>query len=544
MTLSQIDWPLILAGLGLFLFGIEYMGDGLKNFSGDKLKNIIDKYTSSPLKGIFIGAFVTCLIQSSSGTTALTIGLIRSGLMTLNQGVGIIMGANIGTTITAFLIGLKISEYSVYFIMFGAALLIFFNAKKTKYLGQILFGFGCLFYGLDLMGDNLKMISQVEEFSAATQFLASNPLLGLLGGILLTTIIQSSSGVIAIVQQMYGVGAIGLSIALPFTFGSNIGTTITAIIASFGGSVASKRAAGFHTLFNVIGTLFFMLLLVPFQSFIVYMSSLWGLSPEMQLAFAHGVFNIITTFALFPFIKPMVKAVKKMIPNNNKEYEMDLSQLDPQVVNLLPSHALEIAKTKIIEMGNLTTEAVVSTKEYFVKKSSGDKSYVYEMENAINIMDHKITDYLVLIHLDVLSENESLDYVTSLKTIKDLERIGDLCMNIVKYFEDIYEEKHEFSTEAKNDILEMLTQVELMIYKTMECYKVPNEELRDEIDEDENHLDKLTKKAKQRHIKRVINKVESSPIVNSTFVDIISNLERMGDHCQNISEYYYTLHHD
>lgn len=544
MTLSQIDWPLILAGLGLFLFGIEYMGEGLKNFSGDKLKNIIDKYTSSPLKGIFIGAFVTCLIQSSSGTTALTIGLIRSGLMTLNQGVGIIMGANIGTTITAFLIGLKISAYSVYFIMFGAAFLIFFNAKKAKYMGQILFGFGCLFYGLDLMGDNLKMISQVQEFTAATEFLATSPFLGLLGGILLTTIIQSSSGVIAIVQQMYGVGAIGLSIALPFTFGSNIGTTITAILASFGGSVASKRAAGFHTLFNVIGTLFFMLLLIPFQSFIVYISSLWGLSPEMQLAFAHGVFNIITTVVLFPFIKPMVKAVKKMIPNNNKEYEMDLSQLDPQVVHLLPSHALEIAKTKIIEMGNLTTEAVVSTKEYFVKKSSSDKSYVYEMENAINIMDHKITDYLVLIHLDVLSENESLDYVTSLKTIKDLERIGDLCMNIVKYFEDIYEVKHQFSTEAKNDILEMLTQVELMIYKTMQCYQNPNEALRDEIDEDENHLDKLTKKAKQRHIDRVINKGETSAIVNSTFVDIISNLERMGDHCQNISEYYYTLHHE
>lgn len=538
VTLADINWPLILAGLGLFLFGIEYMGEGLKNFSGDKLKNIIDKYTSSPLKGILIGALVTCLIQSSSGTTALTIGLIRSGLMTLNQGVGIIMGANIGTTITAFLVGLKISEYSVYFIIVGACLLMFFSSKKMKYLGQIFFGFGCLFYGLDLMGDNLAMISNVAEFQQATVFLTQNPIFGLLGGVVLTMIIQSSSAVIAIVQQMYGVGAIGLPIALPFLFGSNIGTTITAILASFGGSTPSKRAAAFHTMFNVLGTLFFMLLLYPFQSLIITINNSLQLSPEMELAVAHGIFNLTTTILLFPFISKMVFVIKKMIPSKSKEYEMDLSELDPHVVNLFPSHALEIAKTKIIEMGYLTYEAVENTKEYFVSKSSIAKNYVYEMENAINTLDDKITEYLVLISHETLNDVDSMSYIANMKTIKDFERIGDLSINIVRYFEAVFDEKEDFSKEAKEDLITMMDMVLDMLDKTLIAFVNHDIEARDYVDEKEGNLDYLNKKAKQRHIQRVAKQVENSALVNSTYVDILANLERMGDHCQNITEYY------
>lgn len=538
MTLADINWPMILAGLGLFLFGIEYMGEGLKSFSGDKLKNIIDKYTSSPLKGILIGAMVTCLIQSSSGTTALTIGLIRSGLMTLNQGVGIIMGANIGTTITAFLVGLKISEYSVYFIIVGACLLMFFSSKKLKYLGQIFFGFGCLFYGLQLMGDNLAMISKVAEFKDATVYLAQNPILGLIGGVILTMIIQSSSAVIAIVQQMYGVGAIGLPIALPFLFGSNIGTTITAILAAIGGTTPSKRAAAFHTMFNVLGTVFFMIMLYPFQSFIISINGMMNLTPEMELAVAHGIFNITTTVLLFPFISKMVFVIKKIIPSKSKEYEMDLSELDPHVVNLFPSHALEIAKTKIIEMGYLTYEAVENTKEYYISKSNTAKDYVYEMENAINVLDDKITEYLVLISHETLNDVDAMSYLSNMKTIKDFERIGDLSINIIRYFEAVFDEKEDFSPEAREDVVTMLNMILDMLDKTLIAFVSHDLEAREYVDEKESNLDYLTKKAKQRHVQRVANHQESSALVKSTYVDILSNLERMGDHCQNITEYY------
>ena len=445
MTLADIDWPMILAGLGLFLFGIEYMGDGLKGYSGDKMKDIIDKYTSSPFKGIVIGAFVTCLIQSSSGTTALAIGLIRSGLMTLEQSIGIIMGANIGTVITSVFVGLKVSQYAVYFIILGAAFLMFSKNKKTKYMGQIIFGFGCLFYGLELMGDNLANISKVPEFTQVANYLSQNPWLGLLGGTLLTTAVQSSAAVIAIAQQMYGAGAIGLSIALPFLFGSNIGTTITAVLASFGGTVPAKRAAFFHVLFNVVGSLLFMIVLSPFTLLIEWLAGALNILPELQLSVAHGIFNVVTTAFFFPLIPAIVKLIKKILPSSKKEINMDLSELDQNVVQLFPSHALAIAKNKIIEMGHITIEAVEGIRAYFETKNPLAKDGVYEMENAINTLDSKITEYLVLISHETLNDHDSNDYLANMKTIKDFERIGDLCINIVKYYEAIYDEKEDFS---------------------------------------------------------------------------------------------------
>lgn len=538
MTLADIDWPMILAGLGLFLFGIEYMGDGLKGYSGDKMKDIIDKYTSSPFKGIVIGAFVTCLIQSSSGTTALAIGLIRSGLMTLEQSIGIIMGANIGTVITSVFVGLKISQYAVYFIILGAAFLMFSKNKKTKYMGQIIFGFGCLFYGLELMGDNLANISQVPEFTQVANYLSQNPWLGLLGGTILTTAVQSSAAVIAIAQQMYGAGAIGLSIALPFLFGSNIGTTITAVLASFGGTVPAKRAAFFHVLFNVAGSLLFMLILSPFTILIQWIADSINILPELQLSVAHGIFNIVTTACFFPLIPAIVKLIKKILPSSKKEITMDLSELDVNVVQLFPSHALAIAKSKIIEMGHITIEAVEGIRGYFETKNPLAKDGVYEMENAINTLDTKITEYLVLISHETLNDHDSNDYLANMKTIKDFERIGDLCVNIVRYFEAIYDEKEDFSPEAREDLDTMMAMVIDMLHHAVKAFDGHNLDDIIYVDDKEADLDYFNKKAKQRHIKRVGRKIENSALVNSTYVDILANLERMGDHCQNVSESY------
>lgn len=538
MTLADINWPLILAGLGLFLFGIEYMGDGLKSYAGDKLKDIIDKYTSNPLKGIMIGAFVTCLIQSSSGTTALTIGLIRSGLMNLSQAVGIIMGANIGTVITSVLVGLKISKYAVYFIIIGAFLSMFSKNKKNKYLSQIIFGFGCLFYGLDLMGNNLSMIAEVPEFTQITEFLTTSPWLGLLGGTVLTCAIQSSAATIAIVQQMYGVGAIGLNIALPFLFGSNIGTTITAILASIGGSVPSKRAAFFHVLFNVIGSILFMIILTPFTSLIDYINSMSNITPELQLAIAHGIFNIVTTILFFPFIKKIVVVIQMIIPNHAKELQMDLSELDPHVVQLFPSHALAIAKNKILEMGDLAISIIQNVKVYFGEKSSTAKETVEEIENAINLLDNKITEYLLLISHEQLNDHDSKDYFANMKSIKDIERIGDLCMNLLGFFEAIYDEKEDFSLEAKEDILVMLNMDIDTLHHALKAFDKHNLEDIVYVDDQESQIDFFNKKAKQRHIQRVSKRLEKSVLVKSTYVDILSNLERIGDHCTNIAESY------
>lgn len=538
MSIANIQWPLILAGLGLFLFGIEYMGEGLKSFSGDKLRNIIDKYTSNPLKGIMIGAIVTCLIQSSSGTTALTIGLIRSGLMTLEQSVGIIMGANIGTVITSVLVGLKISEYAVYFITLGAFIIMFSKDKKKKYLGQIVFGFGCLFYGLDLMGSNLAMISKVPEFNIAVEYLVKNPFLGLIGGTLLTAAIQSSAAVIAVAQQLYASGAINLFISLPILFGSNIGTTITAAIAAMGGSVPAKRAATFHFGFNVIGTGIFMCLLNPFNSLMNSIIEIIPLQPEMQIALAHAIFNVVTTILLFPLIPKAVAVIKKIIPSKGQEIEMDLSELDPRVVTLFPSHALEIAKRKILEMGYITYECVDHVKEYLMTKNTTAKESAEELENAINTLDTKITEYLVLISHEVLNDSDSSHYLADMKTIKDLERIGDLSMNMIRFIEAIYDERDTFSKEAKDDLTVMFEMVLDMMDKTLIFFNTQDIKLRDYVDEAESVLDLFNKQAKDRHIARVSTNLETSALVQSTYVDLLSNLERIGDHCQNISEAY------
>ena len=374
MTLADINWPLILAGLGLFLFGIDYMGDGLKSYAGDKLKDIIDKYTSSPVKGILIGALVTCLIQSSSGTTALTIGLIRSGLMNLNQAVGIIMGANIGTVITSVLVGLKISKYAVYFIIIGAFVSMFSKNKKSKYLSQIIFGFGCLFYGLDLMGNNLSMISEVPEFTQITEFLMKSPWLGLLGGTILTCAIQSSAATIAIVQQMYGAGAIGLNIALPFLFGSNIGTTITALLASIGQSKNAKRTAVAHSVFNITGSAVFLLVIPVFSKLVQYISPKGNEVDVIsrQIANAHTTFNVTCTLIWLPLIPVMVKIVSAIVRGKEDE---EVSAFAPQYLDdkliMQPAAAMYLVSEEIKRSASYAKKTLQLLNELF----SGKKTF-------------------------------------------------------------------------------------------------------------------------------------------------------------------------
>lgn len=538
MTFANINWAAILAGLGLFLFGIDYMGDGLKNVSGDQLKGIIDKYTSNPLSGIFVGAGVTCLIQSSSGTTALTIGLIRSGLMSLQQGVGIIMGANIGTTITAFIVGLKISQYATYFIISGAFLLMFSNKKQMKYFGQIIFGFGCLFYGLELMGDHLKTICEIPEFSQYTTLLASHPLLALMGGTLMTCAIQSSSAVIAIIQQMYGIGAIHLTIALPFLFGSNIGTTITAIIAAFGGSSSAKRAAAFHVLFNVIGTVFFMILLKPFYHLMIYINTILKLSPEMQLALAHGLFNIMTTILLFPFVNKIVQLIQFLLPHEDQRIEVDLSSLNTDMIDLFPSQAITIAKNKTLEMCDIAICALNHLKNYFCTQEQKHFHYIEEAENTINMLDEKITQYLILICHEQLNDHDSNSYYANIKTVKDIERIGDLTVHISHYFYDIFEQNEDFTVEGFHDIKHMMTMNIDMLKQAKTAFENCFSNLIDDVSQKENDLDHFHKNAKNNYIRRIKAGKENSIYIHAMYIDILSHLERIGDHCQNIAKAY------
>lgn len=535
-SLSSISWDFIIGGLALFLFGIQFMGDGLKSIAGEKLQDYIDRYTNKPWKGILVGAVITVFIQSSSATSAIAIGFVRAGLMSLEQSVGIIIGANIGTTVTAFLIGLKVEELALYFVFLGVLITLFAKRKKHTYLGQIVLGFGILFFGLRLMGDELSKLGQMEFFTNLTMTMQDQPVLGFLCGIILTAIVQSSSAVVGIIQKIYDSGAMTLTAALPFVFGSNIGTTITAVFASIGGSTSAKRAAGVNVLFNTIGSIAFMFLLTPYVGLITYLSETFSISPMMQIAIAHILRTLIISIIAYPFIGTMVKVIKKIIPGEEEKIELDLDALDPSLASSLPAGALGVSKQVTIKMGELAADCIRSSQEYFNKKSGKYRNSTKQYEDAINSLDSKITSYLMEISHNNLSEHDTDVFISNLQVIKNIERVGDLTMNLTEFYELVIEDKGTFTDSAIHDINEMYKTVLEMNELALLYYEEPQEKYLKLINDKENYLDLIEEKARQRHFKRMTEEVCVSGVAASIFVDILATLERIGDHIHNITK--------
>lgn len=535
-TLSEasISWDLIVGGLALFLFGIQFMGDGLKSIAGSKLRDYIDKYTNKPWKGILVGSVITVFIQSSSATSAIAISFVRAGLMTLEQSVGIIIGANIGTTVTAFLIGLKIEKFALYFIFIGVLITLFAKRKKATYAGQIVLGFGMLFFGLKLMGDELSHLGQMEAFETMATTMAQQPVLGLFTGTIMTAVVQSSSAVIGIVQKIYDSGALTLAAALPLVFGSNIGTTITAVIASIGGSISAKRSAAINVLFNVLGAIIFMLLLNPYVDLIASISTSYHISPMMQIAMAHILRTLVISIIAYPFIGTMVALVKKIIPGEEERIDVNLDNLDPKLAESLPSGALGVSKQVTIKMGELAADCIRASKDYFNKQSSKYKDVSRQYEDAINSLDAKITSYLMQIAHEKLNEEDTDSFISNLQVIKNIERVGDLTMNLNEFYELAYDDKGIFSKHAISDVNEMYETVLEMNQLALSYFMNHDEATVKELLDKENYLDLVEEKARQRHFKRMASDECSSAVSAGVYVDILGTLERIGDHIFNI----------
>lgn len=543
VTFMDIDWQAILGGLGLFLFGIKFMGDGLKSLAGDKLRDIIDKYTSKPWMGLIIGILVTVVIQSSSATTAITIGFVRAGLMRLDQTVGIIFGANIGTTITAFLVGLKVEKYSLFFIFIGAMLLLFSKRKKQGYIGEITLGFGMLFYGLMLMGDALKVLKDIQAFHDLAIAMSIHPWWAVGGGIIMTGVIQSSSAMIGIIQKIYEAGGMPFAAALPFVFGSNIGTTVTAALAAMGGSLASRRAAGIHTLFNVLMTIVAMMMLPFYISAIYYLTDLWGLEPMMQIAVAHIIFNAVGTVLFYPFIKQMVWTVKKVIRGDEKErIDINTEDFDSGLAHDLPTAALGVAKRATLKMGEISTEVIETAKHYLNKENKVNLDSITQLEDIINNFDTKITDYLLLISKEKLNEDDIEQNSINLQIVKNLERIGDLTMNLGEFFDLVYDARESFSQQALDEVNNMFDLVIHMLNRSLKIYEHNDFSLLQSVKEDETYLDLLESKARNNHFARMRSDECPTTIGGSVFVDILGTLERMGDHAENIARSVFNVH--
>ena len=511
------------------------MGDGLQKAAGDRLRDILDKFTTNPFMGVLVGIIVTVLIQSSSGTTVIVVGLVSAGFMTLRQAIGIIMGANIGTTITAFIIGLDVGAYALPIMAVGAFLIFFFKKAQAKNVGEVVFGFGGLFLGLELMSGGMAPLRELESFTDMMVSLSDQPILGVVVGTVFTLIVQSSSATVGILQGLYAENLVDIKAALPILFGDNIGTTITAVLASIGTSVAARRAAATHVLFNVVGTVIFMLFLVPFTAYVESLSAILALENKMQIAFAHGSFNIANTIIQFPLIGAWAYLVTKLIPGEDVLIDYKPKHLDHHFIEQSPSIAIGQAQEEIIRMGNFSVQGLQVTFEYL---KTGDKKQAatgYQLEEAINNLDRKITDYLVEISTAGISPVESTRHFTLMETVRDIERIGDHFENVIELIDYRDINRVNLSEDAMNDLTEMFTLTIETVQKAIESLDTNDMDLARTVVEKEDLIDRMERKFRKNHILR-LNQGICTAQGGMIFVDIVSNLERIGDHAVNIAE--------
>lgn len=524
-----------IGGLGIFLFGIKYMGDGLQQAAGDRLRDILDRFTTNPLMGVLAGMLVTVLIQSSSGTTALTVGLVSAGFMTLRQAIGVIMGANIGTTVTAFIIGIKIGEYALPIMAVGAILLFFFKNKKVQSLGQVVFGFGMLFFGLELMSSGMKPLRSLESFQELMVSMSDNPILGIVVGTVFTLIVQSSSATIGILQELFGQGAIDLQASLPVLFGDNIGTTITAVLAAIGTSIAARRAALVHVIFNIVGTIIFTILLVPFTSLIQYFQTSLNLNPEMTIAFAHGTFNVTNALIQFPFIAVLAWIVTKLIRGEDSAIDFKPQHLNPIFIEQSPAIALTEAQKEIVRMAEFSLQGLKEANQFLNTQEKKHADMATQLEAAINNLDKKITEYLVLLSEKPLSHTDSEKHSVLAGVVGDIERVGDHVENLVELVDFQISNRVSLSDEALTELNEMLELTISTLQDAINALTNFDTELAQTVIAKERKIDQMERVLRKRHVLR-LNERSCSGDASIIFVDMVSNLERIGDHAVNIAD--------
>jgi len=484
LTLA-IEWKetlfSIFGGLGIFLFGINMMSDSLKKIAGSRLKLFLEKATNTPLKGIFVGIFITAIIQSSSATSALVVGLVRAGLMTLPQAVGVIFGANIGTTITSVLIATNIGDYAMPMMFIGSALIFFINKKKVKNYGSAILGFGMLFFGLETMGGALKELAQLDIFVNMLQSVGDTPILGVLTGAGTTAAIQSSSATIGILQQLYANGGVPLIGAIAILLGSNIGTTVTSVIASIGGQAPAKRTAFIHVMFNAIGTIVFFILLTPYTKFIAWLAEdvlhiANFATNKFTISLAHVGFNLVNVFVLYFFIKQMVWLVNKIIPSKG-EIMVDEIILDKNLLKGSPDLALLNVNDAINNMGNVARGMFEFTYNYANDKDEKELEMAMQCEELLDTMDDKIHNYLVAIGGGDLTDAQIQQVAKDIDTITDIERIGDHLDNLCEFFEMRHEKKMTFLGKSHTELEELFELIRTSIDEAFRAYSLMDKEL-------------------------------------------------------------------
>ena len=546
----------MLGGLALFLYGMNAMGDGLAKVSGGKLERILEKLTSSPIKAVLLGCGVTAVIQSSSATTVMVVGFVHSGIMKLEQAVGVIMGANIGTTVTSWMLSLtgiesdnffmqllKPTSFSPILALIGVILIMFVKSEKKHDIGAIMLGFAILMFGMEMMSGAVEPLADVPEFTnILTMF--SNPILGLIAGTVLTAVIQSSSASVGILQALCATGSVSFATALPIIMGQNIGTCVTAMISSIGAKKNAKRAALVHLYFNIIGTLVFMIAFYSINA-VVHFSFLGHSANAAGIAVIHSVFNIVATVMLLPFRKGLVKLACLTMPDS--EEDLALAAKDENVLDVRflekPAFAVQQAKHAAVDMAEVSRRAVFTAMDLLTDFNEEKADQVERYEQKVDHYEDEIGTYLMQISGGQISREDSQTVAMLLHSIGDFERISDHAMNLCEVARQMQKKEGKFSKKAVEELkiyTDAVREIIAMSYQAFEEEDLKKAEMVEPLEEVIDHIDKEEKK---RHMKR-LRKEKCTIELGFCLSDIAMNLERIADHCSNIAVYMIQINED
>lgn len=524
----------LLGGLGLFLFGMKYMSDGLNQVAGSKMKNLLEKLTRNRFKGFLLGVLVTAVIQSSSATTVMLMGFLNAGIMDLAQATGVIIGANIGTTVTAVLIAIDVSAIAPICIVTGAGLALFAKKQKQKYIGQIILGFGILFFGLKYMsGENaMGVLKTNEEFQGfITSF--NNPILGILVGIAVCSVLQSSSAAIGVLQVLALSGGVPLNLAIYLIIGINIGSVTPLLLSAIGAKTNAKRAAFVYFIFNFI--LVFLTPLAYFNPFLRWVEEFSNSNGSVEVATCHILFKVISALVLLPFVPQIVKLSEIVFKTKEHESEFRFEFIDKKITSNSTATVLQIG-SEVERMARIVRNNFVLACEGYLSGSIENEQKVRDTEELINWLNHNVSDFMVTVCTGKISPEDS-EYIGKLfHVITDLERIGDHAENILNRTKAIIEGNMELSDDSKKDVQTLYETVLELLDRSIGCFV--NKELDDieeyELHNLENKVDDLTLEAQDNHVAR-LKKKKCHTSTGVVYTKLLQDLERVGDHAYNIA---------
>jgi len=533
---------LLIGGLGFFFFGMQIMSEGLKKIAGERLKSILHVVTKLPIIGILAGALITCLIQSSSATSVMVVGFVNASLLTLKQAIAVIMGANIGTTFTAWLVSsmsvFKITHYALPLVGIGFALNALGRNKNAKFWGQVIMGFGILFIGLGFMKDAFEPLKESQYVKDIFVSFSQNPLLGVLVGIIFTVLLQSSSATIAIIQVLAFNGLISFPAAIPLILGDNIGTTITAQLAAMGANINARRTAMSHTIFNVLGVGYMLIFVyngwyIKLIDFIIP-GAITSKNIMFHIAVSHSLFNITNTLVFLPLIGILERTCVWLIPKKKGAIEPGPQYLEKHLLNT-PTIAIEQARKETVRMLGIASESVSSAVKGFFKNDMNALKPVPEMEQAVDDLQSSITQYLVEISQKDLTQVESEELPVMIHSVNDVERIGDHSENIVELVERKLEKKLPFTDNAIKELTLMWNELHSMMIETAIALEKDDFKIAEKVLVREERINKFQTELKKSHVDRL---GEGSCNLKSgiVFIDLVDNLEKIGDHLSNIAQ--------